>query len=179
MSEQKWNKVRSACWTEVNERQAEVWTERLRRDEGQDRHVSCRSERAVDGSSVFSTRPLTAQLPACRVIFICFLFVPDSQGGHCDLFFRKPQCQGHAKHPGLLLSCAHFTDEETEAQGSPLAPAHLSQSPGSTSTWRGTSVLKAVMGSSSAGQASAVGVVSACGVIWSWGGAGEFPGETL
>ena len=83
MSEQKWNKVRSACWTEVNERQAEVWTERLRRDEGQDRHVSCRSERAVDGSSVFSTRPLTAQLPACRVIFICFLFVPDSQGGHC------------------------------------------------------------------------------------------------
>lgn len=64
MSEQRGNKVRSACWTEVNERQTEVWTQRLRRDEGQDRHISCRSERAVDGSSVFSTRPLTAQLPA-------------------------------------------------------------------------------------------------------------------
>ena len=77
------------------------------------------------------------------------------------------------KHPGLLLSGTHFMDEETEAQGGPLTPTHLSQSPGSTSTWRGTSALQAVMGSFPAGQASAGGGgVSAGGVIWSWGGAG-------
>ncbi|KAB0363216.1 hypothetical protein FD754_007372 [Muntiacus muntjak] len=109
-----------------------------------DRHVSCRSERAVDGSSVFSTRPLTAQLPAELFSSASCLSLTAKEGT-----VISPAGNRSARAMLNTLACSF--------QGGPLTPAHLSQSPGSASTWRGTSVLQAVMRSFPTGQASAGG----------------------
>lgn len=133
----------------------------------------------MDGSSVFSTRPLTAQLPAELFSSASCLSLTAKEGTVISPAGNR-SARAMFKHPGLLLSGTHFMDEETEAQGGPLTPTHLSQSPGSTSTWRGTSALQAVMGSFPAGQASAGG--GGCQPVGLSGPGVEldlFPGETL
>lgn len=79
--EQRWDKVGSACWTKVDCRQAQVWLERFRRSRRPGPHVSCRSlcsESPVGWQFRFLLHAATDSQASCRVIFICFLFVPGS-----------------------------------------------------------------------------------------------------